>query len=89
MKVVRQVYFKEEIFAGNNVDDAPDLYILAEPGFDLKATLNKDSIFGMSHFRGVHTYTDAHLFISEKGKSGLVTDFSIESVPQIIRLYFS
>ena len=89
MKVVRQVYFKEEIFAGNNLDDAPDLYILGEPGFDLKAALNKDSIFGMSHFRGAHTYTDAHLFVSEKGNFGLLKDFSIESVPQIIRLYCS
>jgi len=89
MKVVRQVYFTEEIFAGNNLDDAPDLYILGEPGFDLKATLNKDSLFGISHFRGSHTYTDAHLFVSEKGNFGLLKDFSIESVPQIIRLYCS
>ena len=66
MKVVRRVYFKEEIFAGKYLHDAPDLYILGEPGFDLKAALNKDNIFGMSHFRGAHTYTDAHLFISEK-----------------------
>jgi predicted AlkP superfamily phosphohydrolase/phosphomutase len=88
MKVVRQVYFKEEIFAGKNLHDAPDLYILAEPGFDLKAALNKDSVFGLSHFRGAHTYTDAHLFISEKEMVGEAAEFSIESVPQLIKSYF-
>ena len=89
MKVVRQVYFKEEIFAGNNLDDAPDLYILAEPGFDLKATLNKDSVFGRSHFQGAHTYTDAHLFISEKEMVRSATDLSIEAVPKLIKSYLS
>jgi hypothetical protein len=74
---------------GKNLHDAPELYFLAEPGFDLKAALNKENIFGMSHFRGAHTYTDAHLFISEKGRMSLATDFSIESVSKLIKSYFS
>ena len=89
MKVVRQVYFKEEIFAGKNLQNAPDLYILAEPGFDLKAALNKDSVFGRSHFQGAHTYTDAHLFISEKEMVGSASDLSIEAVPKLIKSYLS
>jgi predicted AlkP superfamily phosphohydrolase/phosphomutase len=89
LKVVRQVYFKEEIFTGKNLDEAPDLYILAEPGFDLKAALNRDSIFGLSHFRGAHTYQDAHLFISRRIILAAPTDFSIAFVPKIIKSYFS
>ena len=89
MKVVRQVYFKEEIFAGKNLDEAPDMYILAEPGFDLKATLNRESVFGLSHFRGAHTYSDAHLFISETHNLGPSPELSIEDVSFIVKSYFS
>jgi predicted AlkP superfamily phosphohydrolase/phosphomutase len=88
-KVVRRVYLQEEIFAGEYLHDAPDLYILAEPGFDLKAALNKESVFGLSHFRGAHTYTDAHLFISQKEVLGEPADLSIPIVPLLIKSYFS
>jgi hypothetical protein len=55
----------------------------------MKAVLNKDGVFSHSHFRGAHTYTDAHLFISGKGRLGAATDLSIESVPGVIVSYFS
>jgi len=71
-KVVKQVFFKEEIFWGPYLADAPDLYILGEPGFDLRSSLNKETVFGLSHFRGAHTYNDAHLFLS--GSEGLLSE---------------
>jgi predicted AlkP superfamily phosphohydrolase/phosphomutase len=87
-RVVKRVYFREEIFAGKNFDEAPDMYILAEPGFDLKAALNKDSVFGLSHFRGAHTYEDAHLLLSNEKGLNAYEDLSIDSVAHLIRLHF-
>jgi predicted AlkP superfamily phosphohydrolase/phosphomutase len=86
-KVVRQVFAKEEIFSGAYAEQAPDLYVLGEPGFDLKANLNKKEIFGKSHFRGTHTYEDAHLFVAPD-QIPLDFDVSIEAIPHICRKYF-
>ncbi len=88
-KVVSRVFFKEEIFSGPYLEDAPDLYILGEPGFDLKASLNKDTMFGNSHFRGAHTYNDAHLFLS--GSEGLLSELpgSIDGIPLIVTAFMT
>ena len=29
---------------------------------DLKGAVNRDKVFGTTHFKGMHTYDDAHLF---------------------------
>ena len=86
----REGYISRKKFLRGNISrDAPDLYILAEPGFDLKAAVNQDSVFGRSQFRGAHTYTDAHLFVSAKEMLGATNDWSIECVPGLIKSYFS
>ena len=61
-KVIKKVYFKEEIFNGAYADNGPDIYCLPNYGFDLKGAVNRDKVFGTSHFKGMHTYDDAHLF---------------------------
>ena len=80
-KVIKNVYLKEEIFRGNYGDNGPDLYLLPHYGFDLKGSTNKDHIFGKTHFRGMHTYDDAHLFTSVPVDS---EDIKIENVAWII-----
>ena len=61
-KVIKEVYFKEEIFKGALTENGPDIYLLPNYGFDLKGAVNRDKVFGTSHFKGMHTYDDAHLF---------------------------
>ena len=61
--VVRKIYFNEDIFSGPNSADGPDLYLLPEPGFDLKGAVHRPQVYGRTHFTGMHTYDDAHLFI--------------------------
>ena len=70
-KVVKKVYLKEEIFSGPHINDAPDLYVLGEPGFDMKSNVNRQEVFGLTHFRGAHTYEDAHVFVSGPGASDI------------------
>jgi len=88
-RTVQKVYFKEDIFSGGYFDDAPDLYILAEPGFDMKSSVKKESIFGHSHFRGAHTYHDAHLFISDDVTGDITSDLTIEKIAPIVTRYLS
>jgi predicted AlkP superfamily phosphohydrolase/phosphomutase len=88
-KVVNKVFLKEEIFSGTLIDEAPDMYVLAEPGFDMKASLNKNTTFGLSHFKGAHTYNDAHLFLSNRYSYNLPVNLSIEDIPSIIKNHFT
>lgn len=63
-KVIKAVYTKEEIFNGIHAENGPDLYLLPNYGFDLKGAVNKESVFGVTHFKGMHTYDDAHFYSS-------------------------
>jgi len=80
-KIIKNVYLREEIFHGTYADDGPDLYLLPAYGFDLKGSTNKSHVFGKTHFRGMHTYDDAHLFISVPVDS---EDIKIENVARMI-----
>ena len=79
--LIQNVFLKEDIFRGTYADEGPDLYLLPNYGFDLKGSTNKDYIFGKSHFRGMHTYDDAHFFTSVPANGG---DIKIEHVAGII-----
>jgi hypothetical protein len=46
------------------VAKGPDLIVLAESGFDMKASLDKKEIFGRSDLQGMHTWDDAFLWTS-------------------------
>ncbi len=80
-KVIKEIYLKHEIFYGNYMDDGPDIYLLPNYGFDLKGAVNRDSLFGMTHFKGMHTYDDAHLFVSVPLEGN---DITIEDIASII-----
>lgn len=58
-RVVRRVFFAEEIYSGGQMAAAPDLVLLCEPGFDLKGGLEKDRETGRSHFSGMHRQDNA------------------------------
>jgi len=81
-KVVKKVFLKEEIFSGPYSQDAPDLYVMGEPGFDLKSSVGKNSVFGLSAFRGAHTYEDAHFLAS--GCTIPEDNISIENVAGLV-----
>jgi predicted AlkP superfamily phosphohydrolase/phosphomutase len=85
-KVVQQVYRREEIFQGSCAEKGPDLYLLPNKGFDLKGAVNRESTFGKTHFKGMHTYDDAHLFIYP-GRD--LADPKIEDIAPLIEDFFS
>lgn len=66
-KVIRQVFFKEEIYDGPHIDKAPDMVLMSERGFDLKGNIRSAVPFARTHFSGMHTRDDAFL-ISGGGK---------------------
>lgn len=65
--VLRDVFFKEELYKGPYLDRGPDMVLLSRHGFDLKGSVQKDTVFGLSKLRGMHTYDDA-FFLSTAGE---------------------
>jgi len=61
--IIRQVLRREDLYAGEYVDAAPDLVAVAYDGYDLKATADKPSLTGRGAITGMHTYEDALLYI--------------------------
>jgi len=61
-KVIKKVYFKEEIYSSRFLDRAADIVLQSNPGFDLKGGLNKKDEYGNSHFTGMHLRDNAFFF---------------------------
>ncbi len=80
-KVIKNIYAKEGIFNGNYAENGPDLYLLPNYGFDLKGAVNKENVFGVTHFRGMHTFDDAFFYSSVPVND---KDLKIEDLASII-----
>jgi predicted AlkP superfamily phosphohydrolase/phosphomutase len=62
--VAKRVETKEDAFRGAHDDIAPDLVVIPNDGFDLKAGFGgADDVFGTGPRNGMHTFDNASLFI--------------------------
>lgn len=77
-QVIKRVYLKEEIYSGEELEDAPDLVAMPEEGFDLKGSIKKNSLFGRSALTGGHTRSNATFYINRK--ASLPDDIEITDV---------
>jgi predicted AlkP superfamily phosphohydrolase/phosphomutase len=84
-KVVRRVFFREEIYSGPYAAQGPDLIVLGEPGFDMKGSVKEKEIFGRTNLQGMHTWDDAFFWAaSDHGP-----DLAIDDMASIILKNFS
>ena len=86
-KPVKRIYDKAEIYKGPYVDDAPDLLLMANDGFDLKGNLRKREVFTKDIFTGMHSWHNA-IFIAPAGLN-VPGDINIEYPSKVILDYFS
>ncbi len=73
-KVIRDIYRKEQIFAGPYLDDAPDLTLVGNEGFNLKASVKMQKLFDKGVFTGKHTQDTAFLLIKGLPDDSIVPD---------------
>ena len=57
--VMRNVFARDEVYAGPAAACGPDLVALANRGFDLKGSTAAKAVFGSSDLTGMHTWDDA------------------------------
>ncbi|RJQ55297.1 MAG: hypothetical protein C4526_03875 [Nitrospiraceae bacterium] len=76
-KVIKTVFFREELYSGDHYDEAPDVVALSHNGYDLKGSISKIQITGRSFLTGGHTRGDAVFYINRKIQA---TDINIVDV---------
>lgn len=64
-KVFKKAFFKEDIYSGNILDRAPDIVLLSNRGFDLKAGFGKQVEYEKTHFPGMHCFDNALFFTTK------------------------
>jgi len=79
-KVIRQVYYAEEVYSGPLTSCGPDLIALPFPRFDLKGSVKKHQVFLDSDLEGMHTYDDAFFWTTQE----VPADLKIAECSQII-----
>jgi len=72
-QVIKHIYRKQDIYAGPCLDQAADLILLADKGFNLKGSMAAEQLAGKGPFTGKHTYPDAFLLLNNKD---LLRDFT-------------
>ncbi len=83
-RVVRKIFFAEDIYSGPQAAKGPDLIVIGEPGFDMKGSVKHKEIFGRTGLQGMHTWDDAFLW----AKTPLGEDLAIEDVAgHILKCY--
>jgi len=62
-KIIRNIYRKEEIYSGPFLDEAPDLILLGNQGFNLRGSINPANLTDRSIFTGKHAQRNAFLLL--------------------------
>ncbi|MGA1863842.1 MAG: alkaline phosphatase family protein [bacterium] len=84
-RIIDKIFMRDEIYSGPFINQAPDMVVLPNNGYDLKGDVNQQSLTRESNLEGMHTFDDAFLFI--KGQEIKREGFSILDVtPTILAL---
>ena len=73
-KVIKYIFRKEDVYTGPYFDDAPDLILMSESGFNMKGTMASKEIHGKGLFTGKHTYEDAFIVVSDNETAKALAD---------------
>ncbi len=66
-RVIKDVFAREEIYHGENLEAAADLILNPVNGYDPKGAFGKKVLTGKGPIVGMHTYDDAMLFVKGHG----------------------
>ena len=80
-RVVNRVYRKEEIYTGPYFNQASDLVLLPNSGFDLKARLQAETLMESTIFTGKHTKDNAFLLVKSP------QDCSVPENPSVVDVF--
>ncbi len=84
-RVVERVCRREDIYEGPYTAQGPDLVLVGNSGFDMKASLRATEVHKSSSFAGKHTQKDAFLLVNSSREGVLPESPGVHQVVDIIR----
>ena len=84
-KIVHKVFDTSKVYTGPQIDRGPDLIAVSEHGFDIKGSVKKSEVFGLSNLKGMHTWDDA-FFWADRDRG---SELKISDLSSFILEYFS
>jgi predicted AlkP superfamily phosphohydrolase/phosphomutase len=82
--VFKEVKFKEEIYQGPCLDLAPDIVVIPNRGYDIKASVNAKTLSHHDIFTGTHTHDDAFIIVGDKQSDVDMSNFEISEVAGLL-----
>lgn len=73
-KVVSDIYRKHQTYSGPYLESAPDLVLVGNEGFNLKANINAQQLSDKAIFTGKHTQNTAFLLLKGSSSKDIVPD---------------
>jgi len=73
-RVIKRIYRKEEIYEGPFLERAPDLVLVANEGFNLRANIKATQLWGKDIRTGKHSQHDAFLLVKGEGAEEIVPE---------------
>jgi len=84
-KVCRRICRREEIYSGPYMEDAPDLVLIGNEGFNLNSSLEADTLYGNNIFTGKHAQDNAFMLVRDRADSELSSrDLSVVDMLDVI-----
>jgi predicted AlkP superfamily phosphohydrolase/phosphomutase len=84
-KVIKKIFRKEEIYKGQYTNQAPDIVLIPNKGFNLKTSIKANNLYEKSIFTGKHTQHDAFLLIANYCEKNIISDrLNVSDVCDII-----
>lgn len=84
-KVIKNIYRKEEIYAGDYLAQAPDLILLGNQGFNLRGNIKADKLVDKGIFTGKHSQDNAFLLLNRDYNKDIISDnLSVNDIVKII-----
>ena len=84
-KVIKDIYRKKELYSGPYLENAPDMVLVAEKGFNLKGSIKADKLADKAIFTGKHTQDDAFLIVRGLTDNSVVPD--IPTVRDVVSIF--
>ncbi len=88
-RIIRDVFFREEIYNGPYLEQAADIIAVPYDGFDLKGAARSDRFLDKGFIQGMHTYDDAFIYLRGRNENRLTDVVSIKDVKDVILKIFA
>ena len=85
-RVIKHVFLKKDLYKGKFLENAPDIVLLANDGFDLKSGLKKSLKFDVQINEGMHSWDNA--FLIDSFGFNIKNRSNIHEVGQKIEFFF-